>query len=71
MPRRSPLGLAEVADLDTLAVAFWQAARGKRARDDVLRFAASLDAELARLADDILRGHAPEGGWTSFRIRDP
>lgn len=71
MPRRSPIGLFEIASLPTLAAAFWQAARGKERRADVQRFSAHLDAELARLRDDILSGRAPEGRWTSFHIHDP
>lgn len=71
MPRRSPIGLWEVASLDTLARAFWRAARGKRLREDVQRFAADLDGELGRLRDDILGGRAPRGDWMSFGIYDP
>ena len=71
MPRRSPVGLADVASLNTLASAFWQASRGKGERADVRRFAADLDAELSCLRDDILSGRAPRGEWTSFQIRDP
>jgi retron-type reverse transcriptase len=71
VPRRSSIALLDVASLDTLAVAFWQAARGKRLRVEVQRFAVDLDAELGRLRDDILSGRAPEGAWTAFGIRDP
>jgi RNA-directed DNA polymerase len=71
MPRRSPLDLGTIADLSTLGVAFWQAARGKRSRPDVLAFSARLDENLACLRDAILDGRAPEGRWTSFEIRDP
>jgi hypothetical protein len=61
----------DVASLETLTTAIWQASRGKPLREDVHRFAARLDAELARLRDDILLGRAPEGAWTCFCIRDP
>lgn len=71
MPRRSPLTLADVTTLDTLTSAFWQAARGKSEREDVQRFTLNLGVELARLADDIRSGRAPEGRWTSFQIYDP
>lgn len=71
MPRRSSVSLVDVASLDTLAAAFWQASRGKRLREDVQRFATDLDVEIGRLRDDILLGRAPEGVWTSFRIHDP
>lgn len=71
MPKRSPITLADVTTLDTMTRAFWQAARGKSEREDVRRFTANLDAELAQLGEDIRRGGAPEGRWTSFEIFDP
>lgn len=71
MPHRSQVNLVDVASLDTLAAAFWQASRGKRLRDDVQCFEANLDQELARLRDAILLGQAPRGEWLSFRISDP
>ncbi len=71
MPRRSPIGLADVANIDTLTTAFWQASRGKRLRADMQRFTADLDGELASLAEDILSGNAPDGRWTSFHVYDP
>lgn len=71
MPRRSPVSLADIASHDTLATAFWQAAKGKRHREEVRCFAARLDQELSSLRDDILTQRAPEGRWTSFRIHDP
>ncbi len=71
MPRRSAVSLADVASFDALAAAFWQAARGKRDRPEVRRFAAAFDVELPRLRHEILSGRAPRGQWTSFQIRDP
>lgn len=71
MPRRSPLGLDDVASHDNLTAAFWRAARGHRHRADVQHFAAHLDREIARLRDDILDSRAPEGVWTAFRVFDP
>ena len=71
MPRRCSASLADVANMDTLATASWQAARGKRDRADVVRFTADLDRQLARLGEDILSGRAPRGQWTAFQIRDP
>ena len=71
MPVRSRVGLAAVASLDTLAAAFWRAARGHRHRPDVARFAAHLDGELAALSADILAERSPDGRWTAFEIRDP
>lgn len=71
MPRRSSVAQADVVELRTLMTAFWQAAKTKRLRRDVQRFSGSLDAELARIRDDVLSGRAPEGRWTSFHICDP
>lgn len=71
MPRRSPLSLDDVASFDTLASAFWRAARAARHGPEATRFAARLDDELARLHDDILTGRAPDGRWTCFSIHDP
>ncbi|MCK6591996.1 MAG: reverse transcriptase/maturase family protein [Polyangiaceae bacterium] len=71
MPQRSRVSLDDIASLDTLTAAFWQASRGKRSKQDVQRFSAQLDAEFAHLRGDILLGRAPEGRWTSFRIFDP
>lgn len=71
MPRRSPIGLADIASIETLTTAFWQASRGKRLRADMQAFTANLDEELSRLGEDILAGSAPEGRWTSFDVYDP
>jgi RNA-directed DNA polymerase len=69
--KRSPIGLEAVADWHNLAAAFHRAAIGKRARPEVQRFAANLDAELARLRRDILAGRVQVGRARRFRIRDP
>ena len=71
MPRRSAITLEDVASLDTLAAAFWRAARPHRDRDEVRRWSADLDGFLARLRDDVLAGRSPDGRWTAFSIRDP
>jgi retron-type reverse transcriptase len=71
MPRRSPLGLAEVASLDTLYRAFWRATLGKRDRAEVRRFAADLHGEIARLREEIIWGTVRVGEARSFRIFDP
>ncbi len=69
--KRSPVGLAEVADWHTLAAAFHRAALGKTRRDEVRLFRADLHGELARLRADILNGTVAVGSMRSFRIRDP
>ncbi len=71
MPRRSPISLADVAAGDNLALAFWRSAKGKRARPEVIEFAANLDVELARLRQQILAAELPEGAMDVFEIRDP
>lgn len=69
--RRSRLALADIADLETLARAFWRAAKGKRERPEVQRFAARLDEELAALSAAILDGSLVLGEAGVFQIRDP
>jgi len=69
--RRSRATLAEVADLATLARAFWRAARGKRTCPEVIDFADHLDRRLAELGRSILDGTVEVGEMRSFEIRDP
>lgn len=71
MPRRSPVSLSDVAAWDNLGLAFWRAARGKRHRPEVQRFAAALELRLARLRRTILAARLPEGGMIHFEIHDP
>jgi RNA-directed DNA polymerase len=69
--KRSPVGLDAVADWHNLAAAFHLAARGKRARPEVQRFAANLEQELATLRREILAGTVALGRGRRFRIHDP
>lgn len=69
--RRSRVGLAAIADWPNLAAAFQRAARGKERRDDVRRFRADLNGELARLRESLLDGSVEVGQTRSFHIRDP
>ena len=69
--RRKRVDLAEVADLDNLAQAFWRAARGKRESPEVVAFASDLDRALGELAHAILGGTVRVGEVRSFEIRDP
>jgi hypothetical protein len=71
VPRRSAISLADVTGLDTLAAAFWRAARPHRDRGEVRRWSADLDGQLARLRADVLAGRSPDGEWTAFSILDP
>jgi RNA-directed DNA polymerase len=69
--KRSSVTLADVADWDNLAAAFWRAGRGKAARADVAAFRANLECELASLRRDILNGSVQLGKTRAFRIHDP
>lgn len=69
--RRSKVGLHDVAVLDTLAAAFWRAAKSKRDQPEVARFEADLLPELARLSAEIRAGTVEVGRMHSFSIRDP
>jgi len=71
MPRRSAITLRDVVSLNTLVTAFCRASRGHGGAPAVQRFGASLDAELARLREDVLEGRAPDGRWTTFTVFDP
>lgn len=69
--QRSRVGLAAIADWHNLAAAFQRAARGKSQRDDVRRFRADLNGELACLRAALLDGSVEVGQMRSFHIRDP
>ncbi|MDG4596604.1 MAG: RNA-directed DNA polymerase [Candidatus Contendobacter sp.] len=69
--RRSRVGLAAIADWHNLAAAFQRAARGKSQRDEVRRFRADLNGELANLREALLDGSVEVGQMRSFHIRDP
>lgn len=71
MPRRSGVGLDDIAAPDTLALAFWRAARGKRDRPEVRAMAARLLPSLRSLGEEIRGGLAPLGEWTRFVAYDP
>ena len=60
-----------LAERENLRVAFWKAARGCRASPACIRFAARLDENLARLAEEIRDGSVEPGGFHRFRIYDP
>ena len=71
MPRRSPVGLEEVARLDTLCAAFWRASRGRPSNPEVVGMASNLGHALNLLSREIREERAPEGRWTRFVIHDP
>ncbi len=69
--KRSPLSVADIADMHTLAAAFHAAAKGKRARGDVEAFRANLDRELLDIRTALLNGTIELGRMRCFHIRDP
>lgn len=63
--------LPQIADPENLREAFLKAARGKRGKAEVLRFAEDLDQNLSGMRSGLLRGDFPVGVFHSFTIRDP
>lgn len=63
--------IERIAERDNLLLAFWKAARGRRASREVVAFQRGLDARVASMAAQILAGDIPVGKFTSFPIRDP
>jgi hypothetical protein len=71
MVRRSQVSVADIADLATLSLAFWRAARCKRQRTGVRHFAANLDSSLGALSADLRKGSLDLGEFERFVIHDP
>ena len=69
--KRSPVSLADIAEWSNLCNAFFLAARGKRARRDVVAFGADLENQVAKLRVEILNGDVPVGKFRAFRVYDP
>ncbi|MEZ5538248.1 MAG: reverse transcriptase/maturase family protein [Thiolinea sp.] len=69
--KRKRLLLADIAAQDNLLLAVWKAARGKRHREDVIRFTATLDEQLEKLSGAILDLNVPQGEYREFSIEDP
>lgn len=69
--RRRRVRLADIASAETLTLALWRAARGKRHRPEVRRFLERVDVELPGLQQDILAGRAGPTRFSSFVIHDP
>ncbi len=63
--------MAAIANRENLLVAFWKAAKGKRAKPDCRLFQANLDGHLDQLQADLLAGQAPVGNYHFFTIHDP
>lgn len=69
--KRAGYLIERIADTDNLLYAYYRAARGKRMSTQAQRFAAALDANVARLRADILSGFVQVGNYTYFHIQDP
>ena len=69
--KRTLIRIEDVASWDTLAWAFWRAARGKRHRRDVRAFQAHLEASLAALRRSLVDGTIEVGAFHRFEIQDP
>jgi len=69
--KRTRIDLTDIAAFPNLVEAAVRAARGKRANPGVVRFFSNLEANVARLASDLLIGAAPSGHYYAFEIHDP
>jgi hypothetical protein len=63
--------LERIAEPENLRLAFWKAARGKRAKVEVRQFQAGLADELRRMRDGLLAGDYPIGCFHRFIVHDP
>ena len=63
--------MPQIADAENLRLAFWKAAKGKRAKADCRAFQENLDPNLAGLRVDLLAGQARAGDYHYFTIHDP
>ncbi len=60
-----------IAAPDNLRLAYWKAARSKRAKQDCQRFREQLDENLEELRRGLLSGQVPVGDYHYFTIHDP
>jgi retron-type reverse transcriptase len=63
--------IRQIASEDNLRLAFWKAARGKRARPATVAFASRLDGELAAMGRQLLSGEFRFGDYRRFMVYDP
>lgn len=63
--------MAQIADAGNLRLAFWKAAKGKRAKADCIAFRERLDENLAVLGAELLSGDAVVGDYHYFKVHDP
>jgi len=71
MPRELTPLFAELSSFEHLLHAYYQAARGKRTREDVATFDYHLEGWLLRLRDQLRAGTYRLGSFRSFTIADP
>jgi len=69
--KRTRITLAQVTHLDSLYLATYRAAKGKRQRQEVQHFLRNLPSELMQLNHLIDQQHGPLGEYRCFTIRDP
>jgi RNA-directed DNA polymerase len=63
--------LAAIAEPANLRLAFWKAAKGKRAKADCRAFQERLDLNLAELRSQLLEGTIRVGDYRTFTVHDP
>jgi retron-type reverse transcriptase len=63
--------LEPILERDNLRLAFYRAARGKRATPEVIAFSADLDRTLTGMADEVRAGTFVVGRYRQFVIQDP
>lgn len=61
----------KIAEPENLALAFWKAQRGKRARADVFAYRENLSENLSLLRSELLAENVPVGNYHYFKIYDP
>lgn len=63
--------MERIATWENVALAYWQAALGKRRSAGVIRFAADFEGEIQRLVRDLAAGTWQPGAYQMFQVRDP
>jgi retron-type reverse transcriptase len=62
---------ADVIDFQNLLIAAHKAQRGKRFRDNVLRFNYNLESELIQLQDQLQTKTYQPGTYKTFKVKEP
>ncbi len=63
--------IEQIADAENLRLAYWKAAKGKRAKADCRAFQERLTENLATLRTELLDGSVAVGDYHTFTIHDP